>query len=156
MRRILALVALAVSAWYLSNRRRRAQIQSSVQDMMSSLLGARSHEATATLDKMAAAKLDSIDDREHDVGTQAAPEPTEQGAVRSADTATSGALGGEAMVAEGVTDVGGTREGEAAEEGSAPEGQRPRPVAGAGTTRPEELPPELTPDAPGEPGAGGP
>jgi Metal binding domain of Ada len=72
------------------------------------------------------------------------------------------------------TERGGTREDDAAEEGSAPDAARPGPIAGTGTTTPadgmvhalspvggeptsmgvpEPLPPELTP---GEPGSGGP
>jgi hypothetical protein len=121
------------------------------------------------------AGLANIDDRVRDLSARAAPEPTEQGAVRSEDAATShmlGDVGDEAMAVEVVTDVGGMRKDTATEEAIAPEGQRPG--AGPGTTTPtggpveplspivsaptasgvpEPLPPELTSD---EPGAGAP
>ena len=48
MRRIMALVALAISAWYLSNRQRRIQLQGKWQEMVSSLLGAHRNGGPAT------------------------------------------------------------------------------------------------------------
>jgi Metal binding domain of Ada len=53
MRRIMALVALAISAWYLSSRQKRAWLQGRLQNMMPSLPGAGSRGAPATLDEIA-------------------------------------------------------------------------------------------------------
>src|SRR5207248_6979587 len=55
------------------------------------------------------AGLADIDDRVRDLSAPAVPEPTEQGAVRGEDAATSGALGASAMAPPGAKDIGGTR-----------------------------------------------
>src|SRR5438552_15006267 len=92
MSRILALMAVALSAWYLGSRQRRTQLQHRWQNMVASLRGAGGKGAPATLDEMAAATTSAVAGMAESAGrvaTRNAPEVTGTAAQGAGGAATS-------------------------------------------------------------------
>lgn len=179
IRWILALVALAIGAWYLTDRRRRAQIEDPWRDTAPSELytqpgagqaspsgdGKTPSGSVQTDTDVAPSVHDTVQAELSDVAEKVenlkdqAQAPTDAAEKSAATALGSGTVAG--------TDLKTASTPGTADEGIVPEGRRPRRIAGEGTTTAadtasdrhtstgvsEPLPPGLTP---GEPGTGGP